>query len=79
MDKKHQKAMLDLHRLMKAANLKTEQDFERFAKEMSGKTIPHFDKEALSPAEQAQDLVYEASENRICAASRPFDFRGFFA
>jgi tetratricopeptide (TPR) repeat protein len=62
MDKKHQKMMLDLHRLMEAANLKTKEDYERFAREMTGKTIPEFDKEALSKEEQAQDLVYQASD-----------------
>jgi len=71
MDKKHQKAMLDLQRLMEAANLKTEEDYLRFAREMTGKTIPRFEKEALSPAEQAQDLVYEASEtDQVLEADR---------
>ncbi|MBX2895524.1 MAG: hypothetical protein KF763_08775 [Cyclobacteriaceae bacterium] len=44
MDKKHEKAMLDLQRLMEAANLKTEADYDRFIKEFTGKTIPkqHF-------------------------------------
>jgi tetratricopeptide (TPR) repeat protein len=62
---------------MEAANLKTEQDFERFAKEMSGKTIPHFDKEALSPAEQAQDLVYEASETEDVLQADRLIFEAF--
>ena len=63
MDKDHEKLMLDLNRLMAAANLKTKEDYERFGKEMMGKTIPRFEKEALSKEEQAQDLVYQASES----------------
>jgi tetratricopeptide (TPR) repeat protein len=62
MNKKHEKAMLDLQRLMEAANLKTEADYDKFIKEFTGKTIPKFDREALSKEEQAQDLVYQAME-----------------
>jgi tetratricopeptide (TPR) repeat protein len=71
MDKKHEKTSLDLQRLMQAANLKTKEDFERFASQMVGKTIPSFDKEALSTEEQAQDLVYQAlEEENLMAAER---------
>lgn len=71
MDKKHEKAMLDLKRLMDAANLKTEADYDRFIKEFTGKTIPVFEKEALSPQEQAQDLIYQAvEEDNLIVADR---------
>ncbi|MFM7485585.1 MAG: hypothetical protein ACKOC0_03030 [Cytophagales bacterium] len=77
MSKKHQKAMLDLHRLMEAANLKTEEDYERFAREMTGKTIPSFEREALSKEEQAQDLVYQASETEDVLAADQLIFQAF--
>jgi hypothetical protein len=48
MDKKQEKAMLDLQRLMQAADLKTEEDYKRFMQKLVGKTIPTFDKEALT-------------------------------
>ena len=71
MNKSQEKASLDLQRLMQAANLKTKEDFERFASQMVGKTIPSFDKEALSTEEQAQDLVYQAlEEENLMAAER---------
>lgn len=62
MNKSQEKASLDLQRLMQAANLKTKEDFERFASQMVGKTIPSFEPTALTAEEQAQDLVYKASE-----------------
>jgi tetratricopeptide (TPR) repeat protein len=77
MSKKQQKAMLDLHRLMEAANLKTEEDYERFAREMTGKTIPSFEKEALSAEEQAQDLVYEAAETEDALQADKLIFQAF--
>ena len=69
--------MLDLHRLMQAANLKTEEDFERFAREMTGKTIPSFEKEALSNEELAQDLVYQASETDDLVEADRLIFQAF--
>jgi len=71
MNKDHEKSVLDLQRLMQAANLKTKEDFERFASQMIGKTIPRFDKEALTAEEQAQDMVYQAlEEENMIAADR---------
>jgi tetratricopeptide (TPR) repeat protein len=63
MDKQHEKAMLDLQRLLKTQKFKNPEEAQAFLKEyLEGKKIPEFDKEALTPEEQAQDLVYQAIE-----------------
>ncbi len=64
MDKNHEKAMLDLQRLLKTQNFKTPEEMEAFLQQnILGQKIPSFDKEALTPEEYAQDLVYQAMDN----------------
>jgi tetratricopeptide (TPR) repeat protein len=62
MDKKHDKMMLDLHRIIDAQNFSSEKEKEKFLKSLIGKKIPSLPKLALTPVQQAQDLVYEAYE-----------------
>src|SRR5688572_27155887 len=63
MDKNHDKAMLDLQRLLKTQDFKSIEEMQEFVnKNIIGQTIPSFDKTALSTEEQAQDLVYQAME-----------------
>ena len=63
MDKKHEKAMLDMQRLLKTQDFKNIEEAQAFMdKHLVGQKIPSFDKEALTPQEQAQDLVYLAIE-----------------
>jgi tetratricopeptide (TPR) repeat protein len=63
MDKNHEKAMLDLQRLLKTQNFETPEEMEAFIQQnILGQKIPPFDKEALTPEEYAQDLVYQAQD-----------------
>lgn len=63
MDRKHEKAMLDMQRLLKTQNFNNIEEAQAFMnKHLVGQKIPSFDKEALTPQEQAQDLVYQAIE-----------------
>ncbi len=63
MNKQHEKAMLDLQRLLKTQDFKTMEEAQEFVnKNVVGQKIPRFDKEALTPEEHAQDLVYQAIE-----------------
>lgn len=63
MERKHEKAMIDLQRLLKTQDFKTLEEAQEFMnKHVVGQQIPRFDKEALSREEQAQDLVYQAIE-----------------
>ncbi|MFN8864491.1 MAG: tetratricopeptide repeat protein [Flavobacteriales bacterium] len=60
MSKKHEQAMTDLHRLLDTQDFNTIEEVQAFMNQIIGKPIPSFPKEALSPQEQAQDLVYHA-------------------
>ncbi len=51
-----------LFRMLKSQTFKSEEELAQFLKSITGKTIPDFPKEALSPQEQAHDLVFEAYE-----------------
>jgi tetratricopeptide (TPR) repeat protein len=63
MDKQHQKVMLDLERLLQTQEFKSAEEMQAFVnKYLVGQTIPEFDRQALTPAEQAQDMVYEANQ-----------------
>ncbi len=63
MDKKHEKAMLDLQRLLKTQDFKTIEEAQAFMdKYVVGQKLPEFDMEALTAEEQAQELVYQAIE-----------------
>jgi tetratricopeptide (TPR) repeat protein len=54
------KKMTDLNRLLKTQEFKDPKELENFLSSLIGQTIPEFEPEALSIAEQAEDLVSEA-------------------
>lgn len=60
MNKDHNKLMTDLHRLLNVQDFKSDADIQEFMKNIIGQQISSLPEEALSPQEQAQDLVYEA-------------------
>lgn len=62
MDKKHDKLMTDLQRLLETQDFKSEEEVRKFLDGFVGKQIPSFPTEALTPKEQAQDLVFAAYE-----------------
>lgn len=62
MDKKHDKLMTDIQRILGTQDFKSEKEMTDFLKKMMEDEIPSFPKEALSFEEQAQDLVFEAYE-----------------
>ncbi len=62
MSKEHEKMMTDLQRLLATQDFKSETDILKFMNSIAGQQIPSFPEEALSPQEQAQDLVYAAYE-----------------
>ncbi|MCX6161054.1 MAG: hypothetical protein NTV87_06935 [Ignavibacteriae bacterium] len=62
MDKKHDKLMTDIQRLLETQNFKSEKEMKSFLDGITGKPIPSFPKAVLNNQEKAQDLVYEASE-----------------
>jgi tetratricopeptide (TPR) repeat protein len=62
MSKQHEKDMADLRRLLETQDFKSFEDMQKFMDGFIGQQIPSFPKEALSPKEQAQDLVFEAYE-----------------
>lgn len=62
MDKKHDKLMADLNRLLEAQDFENEDDLKKFMDSLVGQKIPSFSKNALDKREQAQDLVFEAYE-----------------
>lgn len=62
MDKKHDKFMTDLNRLLETQNFQTEEDLKKFMNSIVGQKVPSFSKNALNKKEQAQDLVFEAYE-----------------
>src|SRR5712691_9163753 len=76
MDKQHEKAMLDLQRLLKTQDFKSIEDAQEFVnKNVVGQKIPSFDKEALTMEEQAQDLVYQAIEEEDVIAADALIFQ----
>jgi tetratricopeptide (TPR) repeat protein len=63
MDKKHEKSMLDLQRLLKTQDFKNLDEMKAFINEhVVGQSIPEFEGEALTPEELAQNYVYQATE-----------------
>ena len=62
MDKKHDKFLTDLHRLLETQDFQNEEDLKKFMDSIVGQKIPTFSKNALNNKEQAQDLVLEAYE-----------------
>jgi tetratricopeptide (TPR) repeat protein len=56
------KMMADLQRLLQTQNFKSKEELEQFMNSLMGQPLPSFPKEALSPQEQAEDLVFEAME-----------------
>ncbi len=52
--------MRDLHRLLAKQDFKTEEDVQAFMDNIMGQEIPVLPDEELSPAEIAQDLVFDA-------------------
>jgi len=60
MNKDQNKLITDLQRLLKTQDFKSEADIQKFMKNIIGQQISSLPEEALSPQEQAQDLVYEA-------------------
>ena len=72
MQKNHEKAKLDLQRLLKTQNFNNIEEMQAFMnKHVVGQKIPEFDNEALTLEEQAQDLIYKAAqEDNPIAADR---------
>lgn len=68
MRKQHEKLMADLDRLIGSKNFKSEKEFREFLDTISGKVIPSFPEEALNNEELAQDLVFEAYEQKPAKA-----------
>jgi tetratricopeptide (TPR) repeat protein len=62
MREKHEKLMTDLQRLLETQDFKSEKDIMEFMKQFTEHPIPSLPKEALTPQEQAQDLIFEARE-----------------
>jgi tetratricopeptide (TPR) repeat protein len=62
MKNQHEKMMADLQRLIAAQDFQSEEELQKFLDNLVGQTIPSFPKVLLSIEEQAQDLVFEASE-----------------
>lgn len=62
MDKKHDKLMTDIQRILGTQDFKSEEEMTNFLKKLMEDEIPSFPKEALNFEEQAQDLVFEAYE-----------------
>jgi tetratricopeptide (TPR) repeat protein len=60
--KKQDKMMQDLHRLLESQNFKSEAEVRKFMDSLMGKPLPSFPKESLTIKEQAQDLIFEATE-----------------
>jgi tetratricopeptide (TPR) repeat protein len=56
------KLITDIQRLLKTQDFKSEEEAEKFINSLIGSPVPSFEKEALSPEEQAEDLVFEAWE-----------------
>ena len=62
MNKKNEKLMADIHRILEKQNFKSEKDLRKFLDNLVGQQIPSFEADELSAKEQAVDLVYEAYE-----------------
>lgn len=60
--KKQDKLFQDLHRILESQEFKSEDDVRKFMDGLMGKPIPSFPKESLTIKEQAQDLIFEATE-----------------
>lgn len=54
------KMMADLQRLLATQDFKSEVEINDFLNKLAGAKIPSFPTEALSFAERAEDLVFEA-------------------
>jgi len=63
MDKKHEKLMTDLGRLLNTQDFKSVEEVNEFMKQFMDEPIPSFPPEALTNVERAQDMVFEAYES----------------
>lgn len=77
MSKKQEKIILDLQRLLKTQNFKTVEEAQKFVEQLRSQTIPEFETEALTPEEQAQNLVYQAREEEDIIAADKKIFQAF--
>jgi tetratricopeptide (TPR) repeat protein len=58
----YKKLLTDFQRLMGQQNFENIEDAQAFMSGLIGKVVPSVNKEALTPKEQAQDLVFEADK-----------------
>ena len=64
MDKKHEKLMTDLGRLLDTQKFKSIEEINEFMSKFMDEPIPSFPPEALTDEEKAQDLVFAAYEEK---------------
>ncbi len=62
MDRKHDKLMSDLGRLLDTQDFKSVEEINQFMSKFMNEPIPSFPPEVLTDAEKAQDLVFSAHE-----------------
>lgn len=62
------KSSRDLHKLLSQQNFQSQAEVETFMQNLMGKPIPSFEREELSDAEKAEDLIYEVYETGLSDA-----------
>jgi tetratricopeptide (TPR) repeat protein len=60
LDRKHNKLMTDLHRLLSTQDFKSTEEINEFLAQFTGQPIPSLPPETLTDEEQAQDMVFAA-------------------